>query len=86
MPRISFFYGIYIYMYWNEHNPPHFHAIYGEYEAEILITPFGIRKGALPPKALALVAEWVVIHAKELLENWDAGRNNGDFKTIEPLK
>jgi hypothetical protein len=64
MPRISAFYGIFIYMYWKEHNPPHFHAIYGEYEAEVFIKPFGIRNGSLPPKELALVAEWVSVHTE----------------------
>ena len=86
MPRISAFYGILIYMYWNEHNPPHFHAKYGENEAELFIKPFGVRKGKLPPKALGLIAEWVSLHKQELLDNWEQGRNNQDFLTIEPLR
>ena len=35
MPTISVFYGILIQMFWNEHAPPHFHALYGEDEALI---------------------------------------------------
>ena len=86
MPRISSFYGIYIYMYWKEHNPPHFHAFYSGNEAEIFINPFGIRKGKLPPKALGLLAEWVSLYEIELMENWERGRTNQDFISIEPLK
>ena len=86
MPRISVFYGIYIYMYWKEHNPPHFHAFYGDNEAEIFIKPFGLRKGKLPPKAIGMLAEWVALYETELLENWEFGRANKDFKSIEPLK
>lgn len=33
MPTISMFYGIVIRMYYDDHNPPHFHAFFGEYEA-----------------------------------------------------
>ena len=37
VPRISAFYGIVIWMYYDDHNPPHFHATYGEHEALIEI-------------------------------------------------
>jgi hypothetical protein len=85
MPTISFFYGILIQMYWNEHNPPHFHAKYGEYEALIGINDFSLIRGKLPPKALALVVEWASIHQKELLLNWELGKQEDTFKKIEPL-
>ena len=55
MPRISEFLGIAIYMYFSEHAPPHFHAIYGQYEAEILIEDREVLKGRLPGRALSLV-------------------------------
>lgn len=48
MLRICEFLGIYIYMYFNDHSPPHFHAIYGQYEAEILIKNGEILMGELP--------------------------------------
>ena len=56
MPRISSFFGIVIYMYFKDHNPPHFHAVYGDYSAEISINNFAIIEGNLPPKAIALVS------------------------------
>ena len=37
MPEISLFYGIRITMYWSDHNPPHFHAEYGNNKAVVLI-------------------------------------------------
>lgn len=86
MPTICIFYGIIIQMFWDDHNPPHFHAKYGEYEALIGINDFSLIQGKLPSKALALVVEWAYIHQKELIENWNLGKNNLSFKKIEPLQ
>ena len=58
MPEISRFLGIKIFMFFNEHNPPHFHAEYNEHKASILIKSFGILEGKLPSKVLGLVVEW----------------------------
>ena len=57
MPVISRFYGIVIKMFYKEHNPPHIHAIYGEYMGAINIKTMELTEGDLPPKALALVKE-----------------------------
>ena len=57
-------------MYFGVHVPPHFHADYNEFNAQISITDFQVLKGSLPPKALALVIEWASIHQLELLDNW----------------
>jgi len=85
MPVISAFYGILIYMYWNDHAPPHFHARYGEFQAIISIKDFSLLEGKLPPKALALVVEWASIHQEELLKNWNLGIEGKTFNKIEPL-
>jgi hypothetical protein len=58
MPEISRFLGIVIYMYFNAHNPPHFHVEYNEYKAAVLIDSLGIMQGKLPPKVFSLVVEW----------------------------
>ncbi len=88
MPVISSFYGILIKMYFGDHVPPHFHAEYAEFTAQISIRDLGILEGYLPPKALALVAEWASIHQQELFENWNSLSEEGigTFKKIEPLK
>jgi Domain of unknown function (DUF4160) len=75
-------------MYFGDHVPPHFHAEYTEFSAQISINGLGIIEGYLPPKALALVVEWASIHQAELMDNWkslsEAG--SGTFKKIEPLR
>lgn len=88
MSVISSFYGILIKMYFGDHVPPHFHAEYAEFVAQISINDFAVIQGHLPPKALALVVEWVSIHKDELMENWKSLSENGTgtFKKIEPLK
>jgi len=70
MPTISFFYCIAIRMYYRDHAPPHFHAIYGGDEAFISIETGEILAGHLPKTALNLVREWVVARRSELKENW----------------
>jgi hypothetical protein len=88
MPVISSFYGILIKMYFGDHVPPHFHAEYAEFSAQVSIVDFAIIEGHLPPKALALVGEWASLHKDELLQNWNSlsENGNGTFKKIEPLR
>lgn len=88
MPVISSFYGILIKMYFGDHLPPHFHADYGEYAAQIRINDFGIEAGYLPPRALALVIEWASMHQEELMKNWNnvSEKGNGSIEKIEPLR
>lgn len=71
MPTISYFYGIYIRLYANEHNPPHFHAKYNEFEASIDIETREIQKGKLPIRARLLTEEWRLLHKKELIIAWE---------------
>ena len=86
MPEISRFYGIIISMYYEDHNPPHFHAMYGEFKSTIKIDDFALLEGYLPPKALGLVVEWANIHKDELIENWALAKENKKINKIEPLK
>jgi len=85
MPEISSFYGILIYMYFNEHNPPHFHVKYGDYKAIITIED-GIVKGSLPRRALNLIYDWLDLHKEDLMENWRRLENSESVLKIEPLK
>jgi len=85
MPEISRFLGIKIFMYFNEHNPPHFHAVYNENRVAISIESLGVIDGKLPAKALGLVVEWAELHQEELMENWHRMRERGEFLKIEPL-
>lgn len=70
MPEISRFLGIVIAMYYRDHAPPHFHAEYSSFAAQIQIDPPGLLNGDLPPRALSLAVEWAAMHRDELLANW----------------
>jgi hypothetical protein len=70
MPTISVFYGIYIRMYVRDHQPPHFHAIYGAAEAYVSIDTGEVIKGKLPKAATRLVREWVNAERAALMKNW----------------
>jgi hypothetical protein len=86
MPEISRFFGITIHMYWDDHGAPHFHAVYGEYEAKVLITPVSLIAGRLPPRVLALIVEWASTHEAELLANWTRCRRGELPVRIPPLE
>lgn len=69
-----------------EHNPPHFHAYYGNYKAIIDINTCELIEGDLPKKQLKLVLAWAELRQEELLANWTLAMN-GEFPfKIEPLK
>jgi Domain of unknown function (DUF4160) len=86
MPRISAFYGISIYMYWNEahHARPHFHARYGEQAASIDLHGELIA-GSLPRRAQRLIGEWARLHRAELEANWERARREQELEPVEPL-
>jgi hypothetical protein len=84
MPTISYFFGIYIVMQYEEHNPPHFHAIYGEYEASFEIGTWEVT-GSFPRNATNMVLEWAKLHEAELLENWTLVEKRGKLNKIKPL-
>lgn len=86
MPTISTFYGILIQMFWGDHAPPHFHALYAEYEVLIDIHTLEVIRGSMPRRALALVLEWAFQHRAELLEDWKLCEQNQSPKKISPLE
>ena len=85
MPEICRFYGIIIQMFFNDHNPPHFHIVYGDFKAVVSIED-EIVEGFMPKRALKLVFEWMELHKKELMDNWELAQNGELPKKIEPLK
>nr|VFJ89906.1 MAG: protein of unknown function (DUF4160) [Candidatus Kentron sp. H]VFJ90921.1 MAG: protein of unknown function (DUF4160) [Candidatus Kentron sp. H]VFJ97931.1 MAG: protein of unknown function (DUF4160) [Candidatus Kentron sp. H] len=85
MPEISGFLGIIIYMHFNEHNPPHFHAEYNEFTASISIETLGLIEGRLPARVMSLVVEWAQEHQDELWQNWNSIRETGKFSKIKAL-
>jgi hypothetical protein len=57
MPELSRFFGIVIRMFYSDHEPAHFHAIYGEYQVLIEIETLSVFRGELPRRAIALVLD-----------------------------
>ena len=83
MPEIARFYGLIIKMFFavREHNPPHFHALYGEYSGEFDINTLSMLEGDLPPRAVELVREWAGLYKEELLAMW----NSRETYSLPPL-
>lgn len=88
MPTISMFYGILIKMNWKDagqHNTPHFHAYYGDYEASYTLSG-DILAGDFPKKQAVLVKAWALLHEDELLANWKLALDGDTTFRIDPLK
>ncbi len=73
-------------MFYDEHNPPHFHARYGKHKAAIEIRSLRLLEGRLPPRALGLVMEWASLHQSELMRDWELARSEKPPRKITPLR
>lgn len=85
MPEVSRFYGIVIKIFYDDHNPPHFHAEYGEYEVLVNIITLAIIGGRLPARALGMVTEWASLHQQALLAAWERAKRLELPGKIQPL-
>jgi hypothetical protein len=85
MPEIARFLGIVIGIFPRDHQPPHFHAVYGEYQITVEIRS-GVVSGDFPKRALRLVLEWLDLHEAELLEDWDLVQAGRPANKIPPLE
>lgn len=85
MPTISRFYGITIRMYFFDHPPAHFHAVYNGYEALIDIESGMVRRGNLPPNATRLVCRWLEKNRQALRDNWERSQSDGQIERIPGL-
>lgn len=86
MPEISRFFGIIIRMFFDDHNPPHFHAEFQEHRATIEIKSARLLDGYLPPKQLKQVQTWALLHQQELMENFiSLGDEFKSYNKIDPL-
>jgi len=85
MPELSRFLGMVISIYFDDHNPPHFHVEYNDNEALISISDLSVIRGNLPPRVMGLAIEWARLHQAELLENWNMIKDSGKYNKIAPL-
>jgi hypothetical protein len=72
-------------MYYDDHNPPHFHALYSGNEVEVGIESLAVIQGDLPRRALGMVLEWAASHQQELRHNWALLNNDQPPNRIDPL-
>ena len=86
MPEISRFFGIVVAMYFRDHDPPHFHARYGEHKAKFDIETGKLIEGTMPRRARALVQEWCTLHLDELRADWELVQARKSPNKIEPLE
>lgn len=85
MPVISRFLGINIVMYYRDHEPPHFHAMYNDFEAIFAIDDLRLMEGKLPGRVAGFVVEWAMLHREELLKDWELCRQHQPLNKINPL-
>ena len=85
MPEICRFLGIVVYMLYDDHSPPHFHAEYGEYKLSVEIST-GVVDGRFPRRALAALLEWFTEHRTELEEDWRLAAAHQPLRKIAPLE
>ncbi len=86
MPEIARFYGIIISMFYDDHNPPHFHARYGDESVVIRIDTLSVLEGNVSVRAQGLIVEWASQHKEELIEDWNLAKQNQAPKKVAPLK
>lgn len=86
MPTICMFRGIKIFMNWNDHRPPHFHATYGGNEVLISINDLEVIEGEFPTKQLKMLLGWAAMRQDELIENWELAERKQELFAIEPLR
>lgn len=86
MPEISRFYGIIIRMFYDDHAPPHFHAVYGDHEVAVGISPILVLGGRVPNRVKSMVLEWAALHQEELMEDWMRCRQAQVPLAIAPLE
>lgn len=85
MPEISRFLGIVVYMLYGDHQPPHFHAEYGEYKVTVEIST-GVVQGRFPRRALKSLLEWYELYRESLLEDWRLAEQRQPLRKIPPLE
>lgn len=85
MPEVSLFFGIRVTMYYDDHNPPHFHAEYNGQKVLVDIIKCRVLRGQFPSRQLKFVLAWTEIHRDELMQDWELAKDNLPLIKIAPL-
>jgi hypothetical protein len=86
MPEISRFFGIVIFLNFEDHAPPHFHARYGGDELLVRIKDLSVMRGKMSARATGLIMEWASLHQAELLAGWEDAQAHRIPTKIAPLQ
>lgn len=86
MPTISRFYGIVIQIYWRDHPPPHFHAVYQDDFGVFAIADCSLIAGNIAPQQRKRVRQWWELHSDDIAFAWQQARQNEEPNRIEPLR
>lgn len=86
MPTICMFRGIKVFINWNDHQPPHFHAVYGGDTVIVSIKDLEVIEGQMPSKQQKMLLGWAALHQDELMENWELAERNQELFSIDPLR
>jgi hypothetical protein len=86
VPTIAYFLGIAVRMFFNDHDPPHFHVRYQGFRARIRISDGEVIDGRLPRRVARLVREWTALRQDALSRNWHAARSDGRLEYIAGLE
>jgi len=86
LPTIAYFLGIAVRMFFNDHDPPHFHVRYQGFRARVRISDGEVIDGRLPPTVTRLVKEWTALRQDALMRNWRASRSDGQLERIGGLE
>jgi hypothetical protein len=86
MPELCRFYGIIVRMFYGDHLPPHFHAIYQGGRISVNINTLKVIEGNMSRRAQSLVLEWAQLHRGELRQAWDLSSRNLEPSKIRPLE
>lgn len=85
MPIISTFFGIVVRMFYQEHEPAHFHAEYQGQHAKFSFEGQLIVGNLESGTALRLIREWAVQYRSELEANWSRMKNGRPLERVPPL-
>jgi hypothetical protein len=85
MPTVAYFLGIAVRMFFNDHEPPHFHVRYQGFSARIRIADGSLIDGRLPPTVVRLLKEWTALRRDALMRNWNAARTDNPLERIGGL-
>ena len=83
VPTLSVVKGIKVYINWDDHLPPHFHAMFAGHDVSIDLETLEAR-GEFPKRQLRIILGWAECHRAELLDNWDLIAAKEDHYEISP--